>query len=287
MDGILMAVTWGSNFLFLKNLLGVFSPLEVTVLRYSITGIFFLLVSGRALKGVRLTWQDFMRLLFSAGIGISLYSVLAAVSMQWLTSSEAGMLNGTIPAITLLVERMIYKRSLIKRQVLAVAVSIFGVILISFGSFSGGFNPLGIGLMLFALVLWVSYGYGIQPLFDRYNNEAINILQSLVGAGLLMPFMLATSENVLVRLWDVKVLLSFLGLSVIASGLGYLYYLKGIRSMGIRKISFYVNLLPVVAVVEGRIFMGDLIRRSHLMGIILVLLSVWIIQRNKEPIMAN
>jgi|GEM_PF-2819691 len=287
MDGILMAVTWGSNFLFLKNLLGVFSPLEVTVLRYSITGIFFLLVSGRALRGVRLTGQDFMRLLFSAGIGISLYSVLAAVSMQWLTSSEAGMLNGTIPAITLLVERMIYKRSLIKRQILAVAVSIFGVILISFGSLSGGFNPLGIGLMLFALVLWVSYGYGIQPLFDRYNNEAINILQSLVGAGLLMPFMLATSENVLVRLWDVKVLLSFLGLSVIASGLGYLYYLKGIRSMGIRKISFYVNLLPVVAVVEGRIFMGDLIRGSHLMGIILVLLSVWIIQRNKEPIMAN
>lgn len=191
-------------------------------------------------------------------------------------------MNSTIPAITLIVQRIIFGMRLKTNQVLAVVVSILGVGLIGISDFALSFQPMGVGLMLLALVFWVSYGYGVQPLFDRYESGGLNTLQNCFAALATMPFLRLTpyQSSIWNRMADFHVLILMFGASILTSGLGYLFYLKGIRSIGVPKMAFYLNLQPIVAVLEGGLILHETLHATHIVGIALILLSVWMIQRN-------
>lgn len=286
--GIACTVFWGTSFVFMKVLVQYLSPIEVAFYRYFITGLFFLgwmLISG---KKPKIHKEDLGGIALMSILGISLYSYLFGYSIKWVSASEAGILNGTIPMITLLVEVFFLKKKIVLRQIFALLLSIYGIILISTADKENiGGSLFGYAIMLIALVLWVGYSYIAKSYFNKYTEVEINCYQSLIGSFVFIPFILYhISFEHIQTLINPSVIINLLLLSIGSTSFGYLFYLKGLKTLGISTMSFMMNLLPVVAIISGFFILNEAITLVKLTGLTFILISVYLvsIKQNKKVV---
>lgn len=286
--GIACTVFWGTSFVFMKVLVQYLSPIEIAFYRYLITGLFFLgwmLISG---KKPKIHKEDLGGIALMSILGISLYSYLFGYSMKWVSASEAGILNGTIPMITLLVEVFFLKKKIVLRQIFALLLSIYGIILISTADKENiGGSLFGYAIMLIALVLWVGYSYIAKSYFNKYTEVEINCYQSLIGSFVFIPFILYNiSFEHIQTLINPSVIINLLLLSIGSTSFGYLFYLKGLKTLGISTMSFMMNLLPVVAIISGFFILNEAITLVKLTGLTFILISVYLvsIKQNKKVV---
>ncbi len=95
-----LSLVWGTSYILIKKCLVVFTPVEVAVLRLSISALAFLPLF---LRQVRRIERRQLGLLFAVGLtGTGLPSFLFPLAQTQVNSSVAGMLNSLTPLFTLL-----------------------------------------------------------------------------------------------------------------------------------------------------------------------------------------
>jgi len=256
--------------------MGVYSAYEIVFYRYFIAAIFFMVIIY--IKKERLVpyKKDIPKFLVGSLFGITLFSMLAIFAMNWISTSIVGMLNGTVPVITLLIERFWFKKKLSKNMILSLVIALLGIIMMSM--------PIGFGdiigyiLVLTALFLWVIYSFIINDLSKSYSDMQIMGFQNLYGSVVLMPFIfLKYGKESVMKLLDIEVLSVVLFLSLGITAVGYLFYLKGSKLIGLAKMSLIINLVPVVSLIAGYIMYQEPISTQKIIGLVLVLLSIFLL----------
>ena len=119
----------------------------------------------------------------------------------------------------------------------------------------------------------------------REYFESLVITVCVMGTGtlLLVPFSAYEILNQGLAPLPAKGWLGVLYLGSIASGLAYALYNASLRHLDASEVGVYTNLIPVVGVLTGIVFLGEPMSVRAILGGAVVMLGVWITSRAERP----
>jgi drug/metabolite transporter (DMT)-like permease len=263
--GVAVAVIWGFSFLSIKVAVAVVPPMTLAAARFVVACAVLPLFALLARESLRVQARDLPLLLLGGILGVTLYFYFENNGVALLSASEASLIIGTIPVVTMIAERVFHGSHLGARAYVGSVLSFVGVALIVLRSGgSGTSSPLGYLCMAGAAVCWVAYTFATRKVSLKYGRLSVTFWQSLFGLAGCLPFALAESAS-----WKVPgfvVSLNVLYLGLFCSAAGYWLYVAAIDHLGLGRASVFVNLIPVVAVAGSYAILGERLGLSQLAG---------------------
>jgi drug/metabolite transporter (DMT)-like permease len=274
----LLALIWGSGFLWIKLAIRGLSPVEVTLTRLVLgSAVLFVVVAARrdfaSLPRSPVLWAH---IIVAAVFANAVPYLLFAIGEQHVASSTAGILNATTPLWTVVVALATrHQRMVTARQAVGLLVGFGGAVLV----FSPWQAVAGLGSVGAMECLAAAASYGISYVYmDRFlarrgiSPVTLSACQLLAASGWLAIALGVTGvQNP--RL-DASVVASVIILGLIGTGAAYVLNYQIIASEGATAASTVTYLLPVVAILLGVLVLGERLTVPILVGIALILAGV-------------
>jgi drug/metabolite transporter (DMT)-like permease len=281
----LLALIWGSAFLWIKLADRGFSAVEVTLARLALgAAVLFAIVLARREKiprSARLWVHIAVAALFANAVPYLLF----AVAEQHVDSSTAGIINATTPLWTITLALAVrHQKSVTSWQAAGLIVGFAGAVLIftPWRTTSGLVSAGGLECLAASISYAVSYIYMDRFLARRGIGSVLLSACQLLAASVMLAIALAitgvqtphvTAENVA----------AIAVLGIIGTGFAYVLNYQIITSEGATVASTVTYLLPVVAIVLGVLVLGESVTVAVLVGIALVLAGVALTRRRANP----
>lgn len=283
---LLTMAVWGSTFVVTKGLIDLWPPFTLALVRVGIGTLVLLPIAiTRHQRGSHLPWGT---LWFMGLVGVTLYYLAFNLSMVYVSASQGALVQASIPAMTALVAVLWLRERANALRWLGIALSVGGVLIVFSGDGSApGQSPLlGNSLMFASVVCWALY----TALAKRAAHfDPLVITVSVMGTGtlLLLPFSAYEIFTAGLEPLPLKGWLGVLYLGTIASGVAYALYNASLRNLDASAVGVYTNLIPVVGVLTGIIFLGEPMSLRAIVGGAIVMLGVWITSRSERPNQAS
>lgn len=280
----LLALIWGSAFLWIKLAIRGFSPVEVTFARLALgAAVLFPIVLARrdALPRSARMWAHItVAALFANAIPYLLF----AVAEQTVASSTAGIINATTPLWTVLPALAIrHQKSVTSWQAAGLIVGFGGALLIfaPWGSSSSVASAGGLECLAASVSYAISYIYMDKFLVRRGISPITLSACQLASAAVMLAIALSVTGAKTPDIGAAS-LAGLVILGVIGTGVAYVLNYQIIASEGATIASTVTYLLPVIAIVLGVLILGESITVTVLAGIALVLAGVALTRRQAK-----
>jgi drug/metabolite transporter (DMT)-like permease len=272
----LLALLWGSGFLWIKLAIRGLSPVQVTLGRLVLgAAVLFVVVAlqRRSLPRTRVMW---LHITVAALFGNATPYLLFALGEQHVASSTAGMLNATTPLWTVVVALATrHQRTITARQVAGLLAGLAGTVLIfsPWRATSGLASTGTIECAAAAASYGIGYVYMDRFLARRGISPVVLAACQLLAASALLTVTLGAAGGPAPRL-DATVIVSMVILGLAGTGAAYVLNYQLIASEGATVASTVTYLMPVVAIVLGLLVLGERVTLLALAGIVLILAGV-------------
>lgn len=274
MAALLTVVVWSSTFVFLKRLLTIFHPLDILILRFTLS---FIALTIAQPKRVKVPWKDELLFAIAGLTGVSIYYTLESLALSYTQASNVGVLVSISPFFTALLHRIFNHYKLGKTFVPGFIISFSGILIISFnGRFNLQLNPLGDVLALAAALGWSLYGL-ITPKFLQKGHSLPYVTRKIFfyGAIGMLPFSLIMDfKPNFSLLMQPENLLPFLYLALVSSCGGFVIWNFAVKHLGAVSTNLYLYLVPVLSIIFSALFLHEKITSLSILGSFLVLLGL-------------
>ena len=272
----LLALIWGSGFLWIKLGIRGLSPVEVTLARLVLGSAVLLIVVAIQHGSLPRTPMVWMHIAVAALFGNAAPYLLFAVGEQHVASATAGMLNATTPLWTVVIALGTrHQRAITARQAAGLMIGFAGAVLIfSPWQTAAGLTSVGAVECLAAAGSYaVSFVYMDRFLARRGIGPVVLSACQLGAASVLLAIALGITGAPAPEL-DASVVASILILGLIGTGVAYVLNYQIIASVGATVAATVTYLLPGVAIVLGFLVLGEHVTLPDLAGIALILAGV-------------
>ncbi len=278
----LLALLWGSSFLWIAIALRGFSPVQIVLIRLALGAVVLVIIvyaRGLRLPTNRLVWLHLtVAALFANAIPYTLF----AIGEQHVSSSVAGVLNATTPLWTLVISFATgHERRISAAKTAGFIVGLVGTLVI-FSPWQSGSQIASVGGLV---CLGASASYGVSYVYmDSFLARrgipplilsAGQLIAATVLLAVVLPF--AGLQPVHLR-WDAIAALAVLG--IFGTGIAYILNYRLITDEG-TTASVVTYLLPIVAVILGAAVLSDKITIQIVGGMLIVLIGVAITRRDR------
>jgi len=277
---IVLALFWGSSFLWIKIGLRGLTPAQITLTR--------LALGAAVLLAITLAWRQriprgrglWVHLAIAAFFANALPYTLFGIGEQHIDSALAGVLNATTPLWTLAVALLArHGERMTPTRTTGLFLGFAGTLLIfAPWQHANDVDPWGA-----LAVLTASASYGISFIYmDRYlvgrgiPTIALSASQLLAATGWLA---LAVPANWRTPQLDGEILAAMGVLGILGTGLAYLLNYRLLADEGPTVTSTVTYLLPIVAVILGAIVLDEAITARVIVGMAIVLAGVALTRR--------
>ncbi len=285
--GFAVALIWGMTFLSIKVAVGELGPMTLAASRFVIACLVIPLIARASGTRLAIRAQDAPLMALGGLVGVTFYFWCENNGVMLLSASEASIIVGTIPIITLIMEIFVYRSSPGARVWAGVALSFAGVAVMVAGGGSGetggavapggGSTILGYLFMAGAALSWSAYSFITKPLSARYSHLAITFWQLLFGTIACLPLAALEAPRGFPSL---AVSLNVVFLGVFGSAFGYWLYVIMLERLGASRSSVFINLIPVVSVAASFVILGERLSGRQaaggLVAIAGVFLATWV-----------
>jgi drug/metabolite transporter (DMT)-like permease len=270
---------WAGNFVFGRPLSEALPPFGINLIRWLVACAILvpltLYLEGRFPRPARHLWPG---LLVMALAGVLLFNSLVYLSLNYTTSTNAALINGATPILTIVIAAMVGFDRLTGRRVAGALTSLMGVgWIVSQGSLealsSFSFNR-GDLVMLVAALLWAIY----TVLVIRVTRVMSPLAVTTITAVLAMPLSLLIGGYELATqpIGEITpvVLLGLVYVGVVASVGAFLFWSIGVKDIGAARASVFLNLIPVFTAVIAAVALDERPGLPQLIGGLLVVCGV-------------
>ena len=281
----LLALVWGSSFLWIKLAVRGLSPVEVTLARLVLGSAMLFAIVAAQRGSIPRSPRIWVHIAVAALFGNAAPYLLFAVGEQHVASSTAGMLNATTPLWTVVVALATrHQRAVRARQAAGLVVGFGGAVLIfSPWQSAGGLASAGaVESVAAAASYGIAYVYMDRFLARRGISPVALSACQLLAASLLLAIVLGVTGAPAPRL-DASVIISIAILGLTGTGIAYVLNYQIISSEGATVASTVTYLLPVVAIVLGVLVLSEKITVLVLVGIALILAGVALTGDRAQP----
>jgi drug/metabolite transporter (DMT)-like permease len=272
----ILALIWGSSFLFIKWGLAEMSFLAVVAGRLFF-GLLFLvgvLLLTRTPLPPRHLWKH---LVFVAIANNVIPWTLLAWGEQYVPSGIAALLNATTPLFTFLLALVWADEKLSWVKVVGLLTGFVGVGVVIWRDVVAGFAQQNNTMILLGeiAILIMAFGYAVGSVYGRRYLKGVPAVQSATGqlfiaALVIFPTTIFTN-NLPATLPSWGAIGAIAALGFFGSGMAYYLYFQLLTQVGATRTTVVTYLLPLVAIVLGWSLLGETITREMLFGILLIL----------------
>lgn len=281
----LLALIWGSAFLWIKLADRGFSPVEVTLARLA-TGaaVLFAVMLVRRDKiprSPRLWASIVIAALFANAVPYLLF----AVAERDVSSSTAGVINATTPLWTVMLAVAVrHQKTATRWQAAGLVIGFAGTVLIftPWHTASELLSAGGLECLAASVSYAVSYIYMDRFLARRGVGAIVLSACQLTAAAVMLAIALGITGVQTPRVTTESVA-AIAVLGIIGTGFAYVLNYQIIASDGATVASTVTYLLPVVAIVLGLLVLSETITATMLGGIALVLAGTALIRLQTKP----
>ena len=268
---LLTSSLWGSSFLMMKYALEELDAYNISFYRILIGMIFINILN---FKKTNFPIRKHFQLSLVGILWMSFPFYLFAKAEETITSSLAGLINGSTPIFISLIAVLIFKDKILKKQIMYLFTGFIGIYFVSFG-FSNAFEDFNLGAML-ALLASVSYGFAaniVQSLIKEYGSlQTLKI--ALRYATVISFILLNVNSSLSVPTYEIS-LFPMLMLGIGSSGIAFLSFYNLIDDVGAIAGSITVYIIPIFSMIFGYIFLNETTQLIQLIGIATVIMSAF------------
>jgi drug/metabolite transporter (DMT)-like permease len=279
---LLTMTVWGSTFMVTKGLIDLWPPFTLALVRVGIGTLVLMPVAmARHQRGARLPWGAIW---IMGLLGVTLYYLTFNLAMVHISASQGALVQASIPAMTALVAVVWLRERANALRWLGIALSVGGVLIVfsgSGGADSGQSTLFGNFLMFASVVCWAVYT-ALAKRAASFEPMVITVCVMGTGTLLLLPFSAYEIMNTGLQPLPLKGWIGVLYLGCVASGLAYALYNASLRHLDASAVGVYTNLIPVVGVLTGIVFLGEPMSLRAILGGTIVMLGVWITSRSER-----
>ncbi|MGV6873456.1 EamA family transporter [Pseudochelatococcus sp. B33] len=267
---------WGSTYIVTTELLPDYSPMTVALLRALPAGLLLLLIVRQLPAGI---W--WLRIFILGALNFSIFWSLLFVSAYRLPGGVAATVGAVQPLIVIFLAAAVLGSTIRMVSVLAAMIGLGGVALLLLTP-QAALDPVGIAAGLAGAA---SMAFG--TVLTRKWQPPVSLLaftawQLTAGGLLLVPAALLVEPSV--PLPTMPNLLGLVWLGLIGAALTYVLWFRGVARLDSAVVSSLGFLSPVTAVLLGWLFLGQTLTALQILGVVLVIGSIWLGQRsNRSP----
>lgn len=274
-------VFWSLSFIWYKEVLVLYKPVSLVLLRLIISSILLFVVVASIGKLNKIRKEDIKTFIFLSFLSPFLYFLGESSGVNLTPSTLAAVIIATIPLFSPIGAYFYLKEKITLMNFLGIVISIVGVGFVIFhrGINFTDVNPLGVAFLFLAVVSGLGYSIVVKKLTDKYNVYSIVAYQNFIGIFFFLPlfFWLDYKQFVqVVPTWEVIVPL--LNLGVFASTFAFIFFTYAIKNLGISKANIFTNAIPVLTAVFAYFMLGEEITPMKILGIMIVVFGLFLSQ---------
>ena len=255
---LLLALLWGSSYLFIKIAVQELPPVTLIAFRVSIAALFLLAVllwRREPLPRDRLIWK--MLLIQAFFNGIAPWTILAW-GQQYIDSGLASVLNSTSPIFVFLFTAFITHHEIVSgRKLFGACIGLTGVVLIVGTDVLAGLGQQVTG-QLAALVGAMLYGCAAI-----YGKRLCGISAPVAAAGTMIwsSIVLVPASMIIDAPWTLSfswtALAAAFALGLLCTGFALLIYFRLIHTLGSLGVASQAYLRAGIGVILGMVILGE------------------------------
>ena len=267
-------LAWSGNAIIGRAVVGAVPPVTLAFLRWIGAALLVAVIAGRPLwRDLPIMRRRWPAMLLLSATGIAVYNTVVYAALHTTTALNTLLLQSTTPLFVLAWNFLLFRQPTTPRQVLAILVSLAGVLVVAAqGSLATlaalRFNS-GDLLVVAALA-----DYALYTALLRLR-PAVHPLSFVAGTCALGALMLAPLAG-----WElgsgavVKSTALALGsiayVCLIPSAFAYLCFNRGVELIGAARAGQYMHLMPVFGAVLAVLLLGERVHAYHFAGIGLI-----------------
>jgi drug/metabolite transporter (DMT)-like permease len=279
---IVYAFIIGLSFMFVKITLTVAGPLDTLAHRFTVAWIvatiFVLLNKGK----LKISWRDVRHILPLAFLYPIIFFTFQVFGLARITSSEAGMIQATVPIFTLVFASVILKEKATREQLVFMNLSVLGVIflLVMNGAGTGMTNLVGSGIILLSAIAAALYNIFARKLTQQYSLLTLTYVMTLFGFVVFNIIAIGshvidgTTRQYFHPFMHVNFVLAILYLGIFSSLITSYLSNYALSKIEASQMSVFSNFATLITIVAGVIFLQEDFHLYHLIGAIVIIIGV-------------
>lgn len=273
-----MALTWGSSFLLIDIIIryapATFVPFGRSF--FGMVALFFVPGSRNKIA------PEHRRKIWVLGfIWMALPFFLFPIAERTVASSIAGMMNGALPVVVIVVTSVWMRTKPSGQRLIAVLVGFLGIVLIAVPSINDGSSAdiKGIFYLLAALICYAVALNMARPLQAIYSPATLMLRVVSISTLLSAPLGLFAlrSTTFTMSLFAATVVLGALG-----SGIAFLLFGTLLKRTGTVRAMIPTYFTPIVGTFLGVLFNDEKVLALSLLGMLIVIFGAWLTSRPEK-----
>ena len=282
---IILSAIWGSAFFAIKISVETIHPVSVASIRLIIGAIvLFIYFNFKKLK-FNFSLNILFLITLIGLVGNFIPFVLISWAEIYIQSNTAGLLLSVAPILTLVLSHFLTKDdkfSLLK--LISILIGFLGVIfIIGFDAFVDIYSDSSNNLIAKLAIILSALGYVVSSIL-AYNLKKIDTFTLTTGvtitaALISLPFLIFVElQNT--SSYNLSNIIPLIYLGVFPTAIAFVIRFYIISKAGPIFLSYVAYLIPAFAILWGYVFLKETIQITTFFGVILILLGVFISQKN-------
>jgi len=283
---LLTTFLWAGNAVASPLAVGHLSPMTLVLLRWIVACGVLVVIARQAMVADWPILKRHLPYLFLMGaLGYTGFNLLFYVSGHHTTAINISILQGTMPALIIVVGVLAFRERPSPLQWLGAGVTMLGVAAVASGGDLGRLSSLKVNygdvLILIATLLYAGYAAALRR---RPQVSALGFFAFMAGAAIVTSLPPALWEiatgHAIWPTWQGWLLILYIGLG--PSLLSQLMFMRGVELIGPTRAGIFTNLVPVMGPVLAVLILGERFGLHHAVGLALVLGGIYVAELGKQ-----
>ena len=281
------ALFWGGTFVAGRQLAPLLEPHASAFLRFLLASI---LLAGwlywRLRRFPKVTKRQLLAVVMLGATGVFAYNLLFFAGLKSVEGGRASLIIAANPVLIALASSWLFRERLGTARGAGIVLSVAGAMVVigrgdMLGLLSGGIGA-GEWLLMGCVISWVAYTLIGKGVLHGMSPLLAVCYSSVVGTLLLAVVMLWQGGIDVAALANPEVWFYIVYLAVFGTVLAFVWFYKGVYTLGAARAGQFINLVPVSGVCLSAWLLDEPVTRSLLLGGVLVLLGLWLTNRPTE-----
>jgi drug/metabolite transporter (DMT)-like permease len=271
-----VAVLWGANIVMIKYLTGYFTPTALGALRLTTATLVLVPAVFWRHGWVKLSRGEWLSITGVGLCNITLHQLGLSWGLQATSATHGALILALNPLFTMLLAARFASEPLTFYKTIGIIIGLSGVALIVAQSGHNASGSLWGDFLIFLCMLV----YVVGSLFVKKSTATVQPLvvtaySHIIGSlGLIIVALLSTPVWVKAPFLQPAPIIIFLCSSLLATGLGAVWWNTGIQQIGASSAALFLNVNPAVGIIASTIFLHEVLSWQHFLALALVLSGV-------------
>lgn len=277
----LLVFAWGLDYFFAKRALAVLDPMCLLFFKYGV-GLLLVLALKLKMEGNTLfRKRDIPMLVVCALFGEISYFFFEYSAMDYLPVSLITIILAFVPALSILIERLLFHQKATKGMWIGILLCTFGVALVIGVDYHILMQGRIIGYLLAfgAVLTWNLYNFATASLHNQYGSMTLTLNQLICTVLLLSPY--AFTHLPAKEMLTPGVIGGVIYLGIISSGICFIIQVKSLHVLGPTTTAMFSNFLPITSTFFGWLLLGETISVMQILGGAIVITAGYIVIKEK------